>query len=368
MSTLRLVLRSLAVNLVFWTLLYAAAALISYDDALRHGRPAEYWSVVRGWWTDGFVPVIMGTMLPVVFTRWPQLRRDYGLIVLCYVIVLAVAIPVDIYFVGYHELVKANMEPTFSAGLERLADNFRRHWFVDVAEMTAIYAALVGAGLWRDARSRESALQAERERNLQLQLALEQQRMQALRAQLEPHFMFNALNAISALVRSGDGKLALSGITRLSELLRYALRASANEWVTLESELQFVKDYLALQQLRYGDRLRVDYRIDADALSEACPPLLLQPLVENALRHDLDCHGEASTLGIDIQRAEGSVTIRIDNPLRANANPGHGLGLPQTTARLRLAWGETATLKTGPQEDRFIALLSLPVASEELAA
>jgi len=86
------------------------------------------------------------------------------------------------------------------------------------------------------------------------------------------------------------------------------------------------------------------------------------------LRHDLDCHGEASTIAIAIVRADGAVRVRVENAVRAGANPGNGLGLPQTEARLRLAWGDLATLKTGPHDGRFIAELTLPMVDEERAA
>jgi hypothetical protein len=109
--------------------------------------------------------------------------------------------------------------------------------------------------------------------------------------------IFNALNAISALVREGDKAVSLQGISRLSDLLRYALSASLRDAVSLGEELQFVHDYTALQRLRYGERLQINIDGDGDAAQlhdVPCPPLLLQPLIENALRHDLDSHRAAA--------------------------------------------------------------------------
>jgi LytS/YehU family sensor histidine kinase len=187
--------------------------------------------------------------------------------------------------------------------------------------------------------------------------------MLALRAQFEPHFLFNALNAISALVRDGDRTLALGGIGRLSDLLRYALSASVRNTVTVAAELQFVRDYLDLQRLRYGDRLQV--RIDGEGrlLHEVeCPPLLLQPLIENALRHDLDCHQGPSDIRLVFAQDDETLAIRVANPVSAQAspNPGAGLGLANTRERLKLMH-PTASLITSVEGGRFVAEVRLPL-------
>jgi LytS/YehU family sensor histidine kinase len=223
----------------------------------------------------------------------------------------------------------------------------------------ATFAVMVAIANWRQSGTR-------RRDNLKLQLALEQQRMLALRAQLEPHFMFNALNAISAMVRSGDSALALGGINRLSELLRYALAASVRDTVSVADELQFVCDYLDLQRLRYGERLRVSIEGGGPFLHEVdCPPLLLQPLVENALRHDLDCHDGPSDIRLRFERSGDYLQIRVSNSVNmlvntpASPNPGAGLGLSNTRDRLQLMH-PGASLRAGPADGRFVAEVRLP--------
>jgi two-component system sensor histidine kinase AlgZ len=187
-----------------------------------------------------------------------------------------------------------------------------------------------------------------------------------LRAQFEPHFLFNALNAISALVRDGDRTLALGGIGRLSDLLRYALSASVRNTVTVAAELQFVRDYLDLQRLRYGDRLRVHIDGEGSLLHEVeCPPLLLQPLIENALRHDLDCREGPSDIRLGFAQDGEVLAIRVTNPASAQAspNPGAGLGLANTRERLKLMH-PTASLLTSLQDGRFVAEVRLPLDRE----
>jgi LytS/YehU family sensor histidine kinase len=223
---------------------------------------------------------------------------------------------------------------------------------------------MVAIGNHREARARSEAFIKAQAENLNLHLALEQQRMQALRAQLEPHFIFNALNAISALVRGGDKADALAGIGRLSDLLRYALSATQREHATIAEELGFVRDYLALQRLRYGERLRIRIDGDDEAVRRGeCPPLLLQPLIENALRHDLDCHDGQGDIRLSFERTADELLIRVMNPVSAWAspNPGTGLGLSNTRARLALA-DPRASLRTASQDGTFTAEISLPLA------
>jgi LytS/YehU family sensor histidine kinase len=232
-------------------------------------------------------------------------------------------------------------------------------WF----STTGTFAAVLAIAYFRQAQERALAWQRTQTDNLNLRLELEEQRMLALRAQLEPHFLFNALNAISALVRSGDKPVALGGIGRLSDLLRYALAASARNTADVAAELQFARDYLDLQRLRYGERLQVRIEGDDDLLHQVeCPPLLLQPLIENALRHDLDCHGGPCDIRLCFQRDGGDLFISVSNAVgaRASANPGAGLGLVNTRDRLRLM-NPAAMLKTGREGDRFIAEVRLPL-------
>jgi two-component system sensor histidine kinase AlgZ len=200
--------------------------------------------------------------------------------------------------------------------------------------------------------------------NLALRLALEEQKLQTLRGQLEPHFMFNALNAISALVRSNNPDLALSGINRLSSLLRYALAASQGEWVTVADELQFTRDYLALQRLRYGDRLQVHIAGDSGAVLRAdCLALLLQPLVENALRHGLDEATQPGTVTIAFATAGRALEVSVANPIVPGAlpNPGAGIGLANVRERLRSAYGGAASLAVNQVDGCFVATLRLPM-------
>ncbi len=359
----RRIVTILTVNIVLWTLLSALGALTSLNDDLRHGVQGSYWLILRSWGGSSLVLAVEGMLLYLVFSRWPQIVASARNIALGYGALLLLLLPLQMIFLLKLYLPEAG--PGLSwAGVEQQITALDR--FASLLEFSAnsgVYFAVVALKVWQHKQLRERAFAQAQADSLALRLELEQQRSLALRAQLEPHFMFNALNAISALVRSDDKEVALDGIHALSELLRYALAASAKSWVRLAEELDFVDQYLALQRLRHGARLQVHM----EGLSEAvlacdCPPLLLQPLVENALRHDLDCHRLASDIRLDFTLEGQQLQIRISNPVHAEAasNPGVGLGLRNTQARLQLVYGAAAQMHTAVVDGRFDLQLEFP--------
>jgi two-component system sensor histidine kinase AlgZ len=240
-------------------------------------------------------------------------------------------------------------------------------YLIFIGAFAFIYALVVFQRSLADERRRQR-VEAE---NLALRLEVEQGRLAALRAQLEPHFLFNALNALSALVRGGEQLHALHAVQRLSELLRYAIAVSGKEWTSLGEEAGFVEDYLALQRLRFGTRLNVTLDAgDAGWREVDCPPLLLQPLVENALRHDLETGADASDIHIAFSRQGDRVGIRISNPVndQGPGNGGTGIGLRNITSRLALVYGDRAAIHARREQDRFIVEVDLPVDAEAVAA
>ncbi|OGT59507.1 MAG: hypothetical protein A3E01_01635 [Gammaproteobacteria bacterium RIFCSPHIGHO2_12_FULL_63_22] len=222
-----------------------------------------------------------------------------------------------------------------------------------------IYALVVFQRALRDERVRRQ-IQAE---NLSLRLQVEEAKMVALKGQLEPHFLFNALNAISALVRGGEQSKALSAIQKLSELLRYAIAASDRDWTTLADEVTFAQDYISLQKIRYGDSLQWSVQGVDDSLRKVdCPPFMIQPLVENGLRHDLEAGGGRSDIRMVIDAGEQVIGITLSNPIHAGpgSNGGTGIGLRNTRGRLALVYGDRALLSTRAVDGRFVVELRIP--------
>lgn len=341
-------LRSALAIVLIWTALCAIGALGNYSDAVKRGEPITYeWML---WlWVRSHLPMIALTIVShEYYSRRPPLTAGLRVLAVSYVAVVALFLPLQMLYLGL-----LNNEPLSAAsGFD---------WFLEFAWTTFTFVAVIGACNMREGRNREQVWLRAQSDNLNLRLELEQQRMLALRGQLNPHFLFNALNAISALVRSSDGRLALTGIGHLSDLLRYALQASERDHVSLADERRFVDDYLALQTLRYGPRLQVG--IDEHvALDADVPPLLLQPLIENALRHDLDCHDRPSDIRLVFGGDAERLKIEVSNPSldERAANPGLGLGLRHSRSRLLLAYGESATLRSGVEDGRFVVSIDMP--------
>lgn len=188
-----------------------------------------------------------------------------------------------------------------------------------------------------------------REQRTRLQLALREAELRALEGQINPHFLFNCLNSIRALVTE-DPARAQDMITRLANIFRHNLHRESAHTVPLSSEIEVVSDYLALQAVRFEDRLRVSFAIAPEAGQAHVPPMLLQTLVENALKHGiapLACGGD---LLIRAACTSHAVRIEVENSGRLGqsaddaAEPG-GLGLANTRERLRLLYGGRASLQ-----------------------
>lgn len=203
----------------------------------------------------------------------------------------------------------------------------------------------------------------ERERRaLSLEATLVQARLSALQTQLQPHFLFNSLNAIVTLLRR-DPRLAEATLMSLSDLLRLTLSQSEKQEVTLREELQFAHSYREIQQTRFGDRLRFEEEIEPAALDCLVPTLLLQPLIENAIRHGIEPAEQAGLVRLMAQEKQGRLALAVEDDgvglkgkdaLRvetANGEPGarqgtgQGIGLSNLRARLQALYGANQSLE-----------------------
>lgn len=204
----------------------------------------------------------------------------------------------------------------------------------------------------------------ERERHaLELQKLLAQARLKALQAQLNPHFLFNTLHAISALmhqnVESADRMIA-----RLSDLLRLVLESTDTQEVPLRQEVAFLQRYLEIEQTRFRDRLQVRLKIEPDTWDVLVPNLILQPLVENAIRHGIEPKAKAGEIGISARCAQGRLHLEVrDNGAGLDAHQPltEGVGLSNTRARLQHLYGaeHVFDVRNG-EEGGLVVSLSFP--------
>jgi two-component system LytT family sensor kinase len=195
-------------------------------------------------------------------------------------------------------------------------------------------------------RYRQAELQAAR-----LNRDLSQAQLETLRSQLQPHFLFNAHHAIVGLIAKGESDKAITMLTQLSELLRTTIDQRGTQVVTLARELELLDLFLAIQRTRFGDRLRVERNIAPECLQVEVPGLLLQPIVENAVRHGL-ANVEQGSIDIRAEQQNGSLVLSVrDNGAGPPAQPSEGTGLRNTRERLERLYDGAATFSMNAATD-----------------
>lgn len=178
---------------------------------------------------------------------------------------------------------------------------------------------------------------------LKLESTVKELELKTIKAQLNPHFIFNALNSIRALVDENP-KRARTAITELSNILRSSMQVDKAETVSLQNELNIVKDYLALETIRFEERLQVRYNIDHETLVLPIPPMMLQTLVENAIKHGISriITGGTVIISSHVKNMQHEITVKNTGQIREEET-GHGFGLQSTRQRLSLLYGNKAS-------------------------
>jgi len=187
-------------------------------------------------------------------------------------------------------------------------------------------------------------------------------RLDAIRARLNPHFLFNALHTLAALVKFRP-TIADSAIERLGDMLRYTLKEDGRELVGFAEEYEFTRQYIAFEQLRYEDRLKVDLQIDPESFNFDVPPFSMQTLAENAVRHAISIRPEGGSIWIKCSCQDGRlrVSVRDDGPGGgADASQSHQFGLRSLRERLRAACGAVADLRVHSGPEGFEASFLVP--------
>jgi two-component system, LytTR family, sensor kinase len=232
---------------------------------------------------------------------------------------------------------------TMRGGSPVLSTTIGDSFFRTLDQFMMVYWALVGlqhaVDNYRQARAREV-------RSARLETRLMESQLQALQHQLHPHFLFNTLHAISTLVHRDPDRADLM-IERLSDLLRITLRKVAVQEVELAEELEYLRAYLDIEQVHFGNRLRIEYRIDVAAMDVLVPTLILQPIVENAIRHGLEPMTRPGTLTVEAQADGDTLWLRVRDDgagLPKSWKRREGVGLTNTRSRIDRLYGEQAAL------------------------
>jgi sensor histidine kinase YesM len=231
--------------------------------------------------------------------------------------------------------------------------------------MMGSWLYLIVAGISYAIRA-QSRARAQEAAAAQAHVLAQQAQLAALRAQINPHFLFNALHSVGALV-SSDPVLADRALEQLGDLLRYVLDAA--DAVPFSHEWRFTKDYLALEELRFGSRLEIDEEFDNDAGPILVPPLIFQPLVENAVRHGIADRPEGGRIAIRA-RVEGEhLVLKVTDNGRGNwGNNADGIGMGSIRRRLDAMYGDHASIYVSQVADGYSVTLALPLAANGIEA
>ena len=295
--------------------------------ARQSGRPIAAWRAFVGEAPQWFGWAALTPLIIVLGERWPLRRPLRPRSVLVHA---SASIGASLILAICDALVNAWVRPSSTSVLTST-----RNWFLgSLPATTLVYFAIVVARYaWQDA-----ARLRERERHAAvLEAELREAQLGALRMQLQPHFLFNSLNAIMALVRDRETERAVQALSLLSDVLRATVSAGEAHETTLASEIDFVTRYLAIEQVRFGDRLRVSFAIP-DAVHDALVPVfILQPFVENALKHGVLRDRGGNEIAISASAEGSSLVLRVRDDgrgLPASGAAEQGIGISNARRRL----------------------------------
>lgn len=344
----------LAVACLIPLMLIAQVSLwIGRQHTTQPFRAVEAVGVLIGWsiWA-ALAPLIVGLvwLVPLNNGRWIR-----GLSVHLIISALLV-LGVMVLFITTVKLVGGYREVTFSEAYWHLVAS----WYPYLLIVYWVIAVAAHA-VWESRRAQDREVEAA---HLREQLTAAQ--LGALRMQLHPHFLCNTLNTAAVFLRDGQVEQACDIVTGLGSLLHTALDRMDAQEVTLRDELTFVGQYLEIERIRFSDRMRVTVRAASDTGAALVPCMILQPIVENAVRHGISKDLRAGHVSIGARREDGRLhlTVRDDGPgLGGGAAPlkGHGVGLYNTRARLQCLYGTDARLEVRePSEGGVVVEISLP--------
>jgi two-component system LytT family sensor kinase len=324
-----------------WTLLALFFSLQAYLNYAYVGRPSPFDRIFIAWISCAYIWAALTPPVIYLAQRFLLERGAIwrGLLIHLFAAGVISTFQIAVYTFVWQALLGNSSQP-FSP--------FRsfQNWFVGEFHMNLLlYSAVVGLtqayDYYRRYRERERRAAQLEIAAAQLEAQLAQAQLDALKMQLHPHFLFNTLNTISVLMQD-DVAAADRMLIRLSELLRVALKSEKAQEVSLRQELEFLRGYLEIEQTRFQDRLHVDFKVDAETLDSLVPNLILQPLVENAIKHGIAPRAEVGTIRVEARRQNGHVELSVRDDgsgFAESKNHSNGIGLANTRARLEKLYG-----------------------------
>jgi hypothetical protein len=309
---------------------------------------------LMGYYLLVWVPWILPNALIVwLARRFPVVPPKAPAILLHTVAAFAVALVHELYWIALLLTVQPFDRMNPDAKKMKLVSSL----FECLPIELVLYGLVLGVSVAFDyyGRYRERTLHAAK-----LEASLAEARLYALELQIQPHFLFNTMNAITSLVRTGRNDEAVAMIAGLSDLLRYTLDHAGHQRVRLDEELSVLERYLEIQRFRFPDRMA--FRIDAsiEARRGTVPNLILQPLAENAVRHGIAPSAAPGVVEVRAFRAEDRLRIEVFNSGAMVASAPRGIGLSNTVDRLRHFYGDGGKFDLASAEGGVLASLSIP--------
>lgn len=345
-----------ALSLALWTVPALLSTLETVTFASQSGHPIAAWRAFVGEAPQWYAWALFTPMIIRLVERWPVdgIRRLRAVAVH-----MAASLGASALVALADATVNMWVRPT-----TRTFVSSARDWFLgDLPATTIAYFAIVGVA--HALKSRDRLRERERQA-AELEAQLKDAQLAALRMQLQPHFLFNSLNAIAALVRDRDTEAATRALTLLGDLLRSATSAGTRHESTLGEEVDFIGRYLELERVRFGERLRVTIDVPAELTSARVPTFLLQPFVENALKHGVLRERAGNNIAIGARRENGSlrVSVRDDGKGLEGSGTTTGVGISNARARLAHMYGDAGRLTVADAAPRGVQVeIQIPLAS-----
>lgn len=351
----------------FWTLFGFLNANQTYFE-MRHTPGMNH-----SWWRIAFWQLLVwytwGALTPIILSlgrRFPDKRKSLILALLVHLPISLIVAALHVAAATYLKMlirpfdVWSDWHPFLFQFQRELSGFFLFDFFV--------YWAILGVGYAFDYRDRYREREATAS---QLKAQLAQAQLESLKMQLHPHFLFNTLHTIAGLVRSNERQPAVNMIAGLSDLLRRALESADEQEVSLREEIKFVETYLDIQKVRFSDRLRVRMELAQETLGAQVPNLILQPLVENAIRHGISLNDSAGLVVISSKVYNRMLHISVcdDGPGLQSGwrmEESEGIGLANTSERLKFLYGTQHRFELSNNEEGGVtASLVIPFRSSE---
>jgi sensor histidine kinase YesM len=308
---------------------------------------ADSESCGQGWIYSTISASIIGLPMTHVFRMIAHRNKwlDFSPIKLMFYVVIATSIMALLLAVFSEQVAYTALQTTmFHSNVDKLI--FILNWFIRMFLWSALYF-----GIHFFERYRQTEIE-----KWKLEACLKDSELMALKSQMNPHFLFNALNTIRELTLENPQK-AMQAMTQLASILRYSLRSAETQTVPLHEEMKIVKDYLALESLRFEKRLQVVFEVDEQTLDMPIPPLIVQTLVENAVKHGIAELPKGGTITIRVSFNGSALEIYVLNSgqiTQQHSREGQNIGIANTRERLSLVFGEKASLSLANKNNSIV--------------